>query len=188
VGVVLDELDKQKIADDTLVIFVNDNGGATGHDNAPLRGHKGSTWEGGCRIPFAMRWPAALPKGKAFDHPVMTIDIFPTALAAAGISKTPGKPLDGVNLLPFAKGVNTGRPHQTLFWKNRNAWAVRDGDLKLVNGNQEDRAPELFDLAADPSESKDLAAMMPDKVKQLRTKWDEWNKGNAKPTWGDKGE
>jgi arylsulfatase A-like enzyme len=188
VGVVLDELDRQKIADDTLVIFVNDNGGATGHDNAPLRGHKGSTWEGGCRIPFAIRWPAALPKGQAFDHPVMTIDIVPTALAAACIAKTPGKPLDGVNLLPFATREKTGRPHPALFWKHGNAWAVRDGDSKLVNGSQDVRPPELFDLVADPTESKDLAAMMSDKVKQLRAKWDEWNTGNVKPTWGDKGD
>ncbi|HEX8913683.1 MAG TPA: sulfatase-like hydrolase/transferase, partial [Humisphaera sp.] len=135
VGVVLDALAASGLADNTLVVFLNDNGGPGGHDNAPLRGHKGSTWEGGMRVPFAMRWPGVIPAGKVYDPPVIALDLFPTALAAAGVARPPGKPLDGVDLRPFLTGADAGRPHQTLFWKNGAKWAVRHGDLKLVGGN-----------------------------------------------------
>jgi arylsulfatase A-like enzyme len=188
VGVVLKELDQQKLAENTLVVFVKDNGGAVGHDNTPLRGQKGSTWEGGTRVPFAMRWPAGLPKDKVIEHPVITIDIFPTAMAAAGIEKSPGKPLDGVNLLPFARGEKKERPHASLFWKSGPAWAIRDGDFKLVNGDKKSVEAELFDLANDPTESKNLAKEMVEKTKELRAKWDEWQKLNTKPLWGGEAE
>lgn len=185
VGVVLKELERQQLAENTLVVFVNDNGGATGHDNTPLRGMKGSTWEGGTRIPFAVRWPAAIPKGKVVDHPVMTIDIMPTAMAAAGITTKPAKPLDGVNLLPYAKGEKTDRPHPTLYWKNGSSWAIRDGDMKLLVANRMMKEPELYDLAADPSETKNLAKERGDKVKELQARWDAWQSKNSKPLWRD---
>ena len=118
VGTVLDALDRHGLTENTLVIFLNDNGGATGHDNTPLRGHKGQTWEGGVRVPFAMKWPAVLPKGKVLADPVISLDIMPTALAAAGIASPPGQPLDGVDLVPYASGKTAGRPHEVLYWKS----------------------------------------------------------------------
>lgn len=93
-GIVLYELQKHSLRDNTLIFYVNDNGGVAGHDNTPLRGFKGSTWEGGTRVPFAIQWPAMLPKGKVFDAPVISLDLFPTAMAAAGIKKSSGQPLD----------------------------------------------------------------------------------------------
>jgi arylsulfatase A-like enzyme len=183
VGVVLKELDTQKLAENTLVVFLNDNGGAIGHDNAPLRGLKGSTWEGGTRIPFAMRWPDVIPKGKVFEHPVMTIDIMPTAMAAAGIATNLKTPLDGVDLLPYVKGDKTERPHQTLYWKHGPSWAIRDGDLKLLVADKSMTEPELYDLAADPSEKTNLAKERADKVKQLQAEWDDWQSKNVKPLW-----
>jgi arylsulfatase A-like enzyme len=185
VGVVLKELDQQKLAENTLVVFINDNGGATGHDNTPLRGMKGSTWEGGIRIPFAMRWPKVIPKGKVVEHPVITIDVMPTAMAAAEITKMPAKPLDGVNLLPFATGEKTDRPHPALYWKNGSSWAIRDGDMKLLVANNMMKEPELYDLAADPSETKNLAKERADKVKDLQAKWNDWQSKNVKPLWRD---
>jgi arylsulfatase A-like enzyme len=183
VGVVLDELQRQSLTDNTLVVFVNDNGGPDGHDNAPLRGRKAQTWEGGIRVAFAMQWPAALPKGRVFDAPVIALDIFPTAMAAAGVGKSPGKPLDGVNLIPFLKNGG-GRPHQTLFWKNGSAWAVREGDLKLVVGQAKGpQEPMLFDLARDQAETTDLAASRPDDVRRLNALYQGWKRDFPKPLW-----
>ena len=183
VGEVLDTLEKQGIADNTLVFFLNDNGGAAGHDNAPLRGHKGQTWEGGTRVAFSARWPAVLPKGKVYDDPVITLDIFPTALAAAGITVPPPRPLDGVNLIPYFTDQATGRPHEMLFWKNGPAWAVREGDLKAVF-NRGECQNSLFDLAADPAETHDLAAERPVDVRRLTTAYEAWKRDFPRPTWG----
>jgi arylsulfatase A-like enzyme len=184
VGTVLDELKKQRLFDNTLVIFVNDNGGATGHDNTPLRGRKGSSWEGGIRVPFALQWPAVLPKGKVFDAPVIQLDIFATAIAAAGVAKSPGQPLDGVNLVPFLTGQQAGRPHQTLYWKSGPTWAVRDGDLKLVVGDRAMAKPALFDLSTDIGEQTDLAGQRPDDVKRLQALHSNWNRDFPTPKWG----
>lgn len=183
-GVILDELQKHSLTENTLVVFINDNGGVTGHDNTPLRGNKGSTWEGGMRVPFAMQWPAVLPKGKVFDHPVISLDIFPTALAAAGVEKSPGQPLDGVDLVPFLTGKKEGRPHQTLYWKNGEKWAVRDGDLKLVAGNDKTTsAPGLYDLSSDISESKDLAPARAAEVTRMQKLYEDWNRDFPPTPW-----
>ena len=194
VGVVLDELDRQQLTDNTLVFFINDNGGVTGHDNTPLRGFKGSTWEGGIRVPFAIRWPAEIPKGRVVDDPVISLDIFPTALAAAGVQST-GKPLDGVNLLPFLKGPALERPHQTLYWKNAGKWAVRDGNYKVVMGNTTgqgrkdvQREAALFDLALDPREQNDIASDHPDVVLRLTTMYEAWKKDFPPTPWAEERE
>ena len=198
VGLVLDELQKHSMTDNTLIFFVNDNGGVAGHDNAPLRGYKGSTWEGGTRVPFAIQWPAGLPKGKVIDAPVISLDIFPTAMAAAGVMNSPGQPLDGVNLLPYMRGETKERPHQTLYWKNGTKWAVRDGDLKAVAGNDGGNSGKgkkakkgkpsseilLFDLSKDTSESNNLAASRPDDVTRLEKLYRDWKKDFPAPTWG----
>ena len=183
VGVVLDALRQNGLTEKTLVIFLNDNGGATGHDNAPLRGHKGSCWEGGVRVPFAMQWPGVLPQGKTCDAPVIQLDLFATAMSLAGVDKTPGQPLDGVDLLPFLTGKQAGRPHQTLYWKNGGKWAVRDGDLKLAVP-EDGLAPALYDLAKDVGEGTDLAAQRPDDVKRLRALYDAWAATHKPTPWG----
>lgn len=186
VGTVLDSLKQNGVLDNTLVFFINDNGGATGHNNAPLRGHKSQTWEGGIRIPFAVQWPAAIPAGKSSDSPVIALDIFPTAMAAAGIENSPGKPLDGVDLLPFLTGKSETLPKRTLYWKSGSAWAVRDGDLKLVGGNndQKDAPPALFDLAKDVSESANLANTRPGDVKRLLALYQPWAATHQPTPWG----
>ena len=186
VGVVLDALKKNGVYDNTLVVFTNDNGGATGHDNAPLRGHKSQTYEGGIRVPFAVQWPAGIPAAQTIKTPVITLDIFATALAAAGIDKSPGKPLDGVNLLPLLTGKAKELPPRQLHWKTGSPWAVRDGDMKLVGGNsgQAGNAVALFDLAADPGEARDLAADKPDEVKRLRVLHEAWAATHQPTPWG----
>ncbi len=103
-------------------------------NNAPLRGFKMTTWEGGTRIPFCVQWKGKLPAGKTYDHPVVQLDILPTELAAAGVEVNPEWKLDGVNLLPYLTGEKTEQPHETLYWRYGDQWAVRHGDWKLVAG------------------------------------------------------
>ena len=176
-------LAEHKLAEQTLIVFINDNGGATGNgsDNGPLRGMKGSKWEGGIRVPFMMTWPGRLPKGTTFDAPVISLDILPTALAAAGGTWTGKKPLDGVDLLPYASGRKKGTPHEVLFWRRGVAAACRKGDWKLirVQGNPD----LLFDLAKDPGEKTNLAGKHPDKVKDLKVALAAWETGLAPPRW-----
>lgn len=184
VGEVLGALDENNLTQDTLVAFISDNGGPEGvnaSDNGPLRGVKGNPFEGGMRVPFALRWPAKLPKGETYDKPVIALDLLPTALAAAGLTADPPKPLDGVNLLPYLTGEKSGRPHDTLYWRAGDSKALRDGDLKLVYFQGE--GPMLFDLANDLGEEKDLASSRPDDVKRLGDKLAAWEAEVEQPRW-----
>jgi arylsulfatase A-like enzyme len=191
VGTVLDGLEANGKSNDTLVVFVNDNGGAQGHDNLPLRGQKGSCWEGGYRVPFAMRYPGVIPDGRVLEAPVIALDIFPTMLAAAGIEMSPGQPLanklDGANLLPYASGESDSAPHEVLYWKNGDRWAIRAGNLKLCVPEGKGEQPMLFDLVSDVSEQKDLAAERPDDVARLQKLYDEWKATHEPTSWGSSG-
>jgi arylsulfatase A-like enzyme len=193
VGQVVDAVEKNGQTNNTLVIFHSDNGGPTkgnGSRNTPLRGFKGDTWEGGIRIPFGMKWPGHVPAGKVYDNPVISLDVFPTACAAAGADTPASVKLDGVNLLPFlgASGTSSpseSKPHETLFWRfGMPKWAVRDGDYKLVQMGR-NATPQLFDLSNDVGEQKDLSAEKPEVAKKLRAKFDEWNGQLEAPRWKD---
>ena len=116
--------------ENTLVIFLSDNGGPTRFTtsrNTPLRGLKAQTSEGGTRIPFCMQWKGRIPAGQICDFPIQNLDVLPTAQAAAGSKVDPAWKLDGVDLLPYVTGANKGRPHETLFWRYGPQWAVRKG-------------------------------------------------------------
>ena len=134
------------------------------------------------RVPFCVQWKGKMPAGKTYEHPIIQLDILPTALAAAGVEAEPEWKLDGVNLLPYLTGKNTEQPHETLYWRFGEQWAVRHGDWKLVAGNGGDKVNgELYNLADDISESKNLAADNPDKVDELKALWDTWNAEQAPP-------
>jgi arylsulfatase A-like enzyme len=187
VGRVLDCLKKHRIERDTLLFFINDNGGATNNAsvNTPLRGHKGQTFEGGIRVPFLVQWPGVLPAGKVYGHPVSALDIFPTALHAADRKPSGEERLDGVDLLPYLRGAKTGRPHETLYWRFGEKWAIRVGDWKLLR--QGDDLPMLFHLADDIGEKNDLAAEHPEHVAALEKKYKAWASELAKPRWRKQG-
>lgn len=187
VGRVLAELRKQGLDDRTLVIYLSDNGGPT-QDNAsnndPLRGGKGSPWEGGWRVPFAMQWPAHLPKGMVYDQPVLSLDIFATITALANAPANPERPLDGVNLLPYLTGQKSGAPHDTIYLRmfDKGAFAVRSGDNKLVIPSR-GSAPQIFDVTRDSRESKNLADAKPDVLAELEKKRLDWNKQLVEPVF-----
>jgi arylsulfatase A-like enzyme len=191
VGRVLDKLREHGIEERTLVFFLADNGGPTAQttsSNVPLRGGKGQVYEGGIRIPFLMQWKGRLPAGRVEDRPVVSLDILPTAVAAAGGTIDPAWGLDGVNLLPYLTGANAGRPHEALYWRMGPKHAIRLGDWKLVEERNSAR-PELYNLAEDIGEKVDLAGRMPEKVKELEAAWKAWDAQMEKPrwAWGEKG-
>ncbi len=181
----------------TLITFISDNGGPTmptttvnASSNAPLRGSKRQTLEGGIRVPFIVSWKGHLPAGKVDDRPVIQIDILPTALAAAGIEAKSDAKLDGVNLLPYLKGDKPRAPHDRLYWRFGEQMAIREGNWKLVRYGENTTVdpneswPKLYDLSKDVGEEQDLAAQLPDKVASLESAWQEWNAGNIDPLWG----
>jgi arylsulfatase A-like enzyme len=199
-GRLLQRLDRLGLTDDTLVLFVSDNGGVGGYrssepgarrngitDNAPLRGGQGQLHEGGLRVPCLVRWPGVVPPGRTNDSPVTLADWFPTLLEAAGAAP-PDQPCDGRSLLPLLRDPAAAPVHETLAWhfpgyltsyvRDRGfratpAGALRRGDLKLIEWFEDGRA-ELYDLAADLSETNNLAAARPDLVKQLRAELAAW--------------
>lgn len=189
IGGVLAKLDETGQRENTLVFFVSDNGGpnlkaksgSNFTDNAPLRGAKGDVYEGGMRVPFLVSWPAKIKPG-VYEHPVIALDFLPTSLAAAdSASLTPGN-LDGVNLLPFLSGEKTTAPHDTLFWRTQGPGgnnAVRRGSMKLVRLGKAE--PQLYDLAADIGETKDLAKDKPEVVAELVAAIAEWEKDTIAP-------
>lgn len=196
VGVVRKKLAATGLDKNTFVVFISDNGGPTmpgvtvnGSRNDPLRGSKRTTLEGGIRVPFLVAWPGKIKPG-VYDQTAIQLDLTATALTLAG-AKT--DKLEGVNLLPFLDGEKTGAPHDALYWRFGQQMAIRAGDYKLVrydtNADSAGRkrpvsAAKLYNLAADIHEDKDLAAAMPDKVKELQAKWDAWNQSNVPPLWG----
>ncbi len=190
VGSVLAKLDELKLSDDTILLFLSDNGGPTPKTtsgNKPLHGFKAQMYEGGIRIPFMLQWKGHLPAGKVYESPVISLDILPTALAAAGVSIDPEWKLDGVNLLPYLNGEKPEKPHETLYWRMGDQHAVRHGQWKLVHakGAAND---ELYDLTADLSEAHDCATAQPEKLKELQQLYNAWNAQLAEPRWKGAGE
>jgi arylsulfatase A-like enzyme len=174
VGKVVATLKREGVWENTLLFFISDNGGPLPQtaNNTPLRGGKHSDYEGGIRVPFLVCWPARLKPGEN-QEPVISLDILPTALAAAGVTAPPARPFDGKNILPALLGEAAPSP-RNLFWTSGSEegwWAVRSGDWKLVG---EKARVSLFDLSRDVSEKTDLAGQMPDKVAELTKLHDAW--------------
>jgi arylsulfatase A-like enzyme len=184
IGRVLNQLRGQGLERDTLVFFLSDNGCPvmTGAGtNGPLNGEKCTYYDGGIRVPFLAMWPGRIPGGQVFRHPVVSRDILPTALAAAGVAADSKTPLDGVDLLPFLNGQKPGAPHDMLFWRAGKARAARMGKWKLVEFGE--GYSKLYDLSADLGEKHDVGGKNPGVVKELRDAWNAWAAQMASPRW-----
>ena len=182
VGVLLDLLEDLGLTRRTLVFFLSDNGGpprANASDNSPLRGAKGTVHEGGVRVPFVLSWPGTLPAGELYDFPVSALDIFPTAVATAGLE--PPSDLDGVDLVPFLTGARGGPPHERLFWHSGAGaqYAVRTQDRKLVRVLS--REPEIYAIREDVSEASRLAGEI--RAGDLERAVDAWHAAHPPPAW-----
>jgi arylsulfatase A-like enzyme len=186
VGRVLGALEANGLAEDTLVFFTTDNGGANyvglPELNRPYRGWKMTFFEGGVHAPFFAKWPRRIQAGTSFAEPVAHLDVFATAAAAAGVALPADRAMDGVNLLPFLRGEADGRPHEALFWRSGHYRTVRAGDWKLQLSERPARA-WLFDLAADPTEQVDLALRRPEKLAELRALLARFEAEMVQPAW-----
>ncbi len=186
VGAVLGKVKEMGQEENTLVFFFSDTGGPTQQTtskNGVLRGRKSTTSEGGTRVPFCVQWKGKVPAGKVYDHPIIQLDILPTVIVAAGGMIDPAWKLDGVDLMPYLTGKAEGRPHESLYWRFGEQWAVRKGDWKLVASAVDLNKPRLINLKDDVSEATDLSEKMPDKVKELKADWDKWSAEQMAPRW-----
>jgi arylsulfatase A-like enzyme len=185
VGQLKAELQRQGLADNTLILFTSDNGGAwyVGMPglNRPYRGWKATFFEGGIRSPLFARWPAKIPAGTHVGGVGSHLDLFATIAAAAGAAMPSDRAMDSTNLLP---NLTSGAPiaPRTLFWRSGDYRVVRDGDWKLQVSARPSRV-WLHDLADDPTERRDLSAAMPEKVAELRAKIDAQAVRMPKPLW-----
>ena len=187
VGAVMNQLRKSGLEENTLVFFMSDNGGPTREltsSNLPLRGEKGQMYEGAIRVPYMVQWKGKIPAGEVYHQPVSSFDIYATAVAnSAGV--TVPEQVEGVDLLPFLKGEDQGRPHETLYWRQGGKAAMRHGDWKIVRMGkrlQAGRAKwELYDLSKDVSEQTNLAGVHPEILAELISRWNEMNSEMVDP-------
>ena len=182
VGRLLDSLQKHDLEENTLIFFLSDNGGRTPKrpgehrvaNNAPLRGGKGQLWEGGIRVPFAMRWPAQITAGIVYDKPVISLDILATIISQLGIRQNLKKALDGTDLIPFLTGQRQDAPHDNLFWRHLSkghAAVIRD-DTKYIEDKE---GRQLYDLAKDISESVPINSRKDETLQRLKAAHQDWN-------------
>ena len=182
IGAIVKSLKAHNIFDNTLLVFLTDNGGSSAMHakNTPLRGFKQMDYEGGIHVPFIVSWPAQLQGGQKCDVPLWSIDLFATALDAAGLPMPKDKPLDGKSILPAIRG-ETDQLHDQLYWSSagdKGKWAIRSGNWKLV---AEKERIELFDLEKDPGETTELSASFPKVVIELTDKYNAWLDEMAAP-------
>ena len=174
IGRVLQALDVQGLAGNTIVIFTSDNGGERFSKIWPFSGMKGELLEGGLRVPSIVRWPGRVAAGSVSEQVMISMDWMPTLLAAAGAQADPAYPPDGENLLPTLSGRPVPHPRK-LYWRFKAGGqrAVRDGDWKYLRiaGNE-----FLFDLDKDPRERANLKDRHKDVFERLKNDWEAWDK------------
>lgn len=197
VGTVLDSLDRLKLADNTIVIFYADNGGHGGiTSNAPLRGSKGMLYEGGIRVPMAVRWPGVVKPGSTSDEPVIGIDLYPTLLEATQTKLTAKVKLDGTSLLPLFSDARASFFRPAIYWhfpaylqgytkrhgpfRTTPAGAIRMGDWKLIE-YFEDGALELYNLANDIGEEQNLAKREAKRTAEMHSMMKAWRRATNAP-------
>lgn len=154
VGEIVAAVEAKGIAEHTLIFFFSDNGGTKNGSNAPFRGHKGSVWEGGHRVPCIASWPGTITAGSETAQPCISLDIMPTMLDFAGIRPPATRPLDGKSLRTILAGA--GSTKRILYWQHGNGTAVRRGDWKLVKIGK--KPAELYNLQEDPAETNNVAS------------------------------
>ncbi|MEO0606938.1 MAG: sulfatase [Pseudomonadota bacterium] len=187
VGRVVEKLEAEGLADNTIIIISSDNGGAgyigLPNVNAPFRGWKITLFEGGIRVPMFVKWPQKIAPGTLVDTPVAHIDVLPTLAAAAGADLPTDRIIDGQNLLPAAMGTGSvERPNDAIFWQSGFYHVVRAGDWKLQVNHEQD-AVWLYDLASDPTEQTNLAETRGDKVAELQALLDAHHADSVGPLY-----
>lgn len=184
IGRLLGELQRLGILENTMVIFLSDNGGATytyTTGNGSLRGGKITDFEGGIRVPFFISWPGKIDSGSQFTPPVSAMDIYPTIAAAAGCPLPAARQIDGKDLQVFINNDSI-EPHRELFWQRGNSRAMRSGNWKVI-WNAEFGDTLLFNISDDPDEIHDMFQLKKDHATDLISKHDHWSETLNKPLW-----
>ena len=207
IGKVMAKLEDKGITDNTIIIFMTDNGtpqgqgisgarkdssrergGTTMSSAGKFRGYKGDTYEGGIRVPFCIKWPAKIKAGLKYDHPVSALDLQPTLVKIAGGSAdnpAKGFAYDGVDIIPYILGENGHkRPHETLYFRRDTDYAIRKGDWKLQwNDAHGPLTITLHNIKEDPEERNDLIAQYPELAQQLQDAFDKWDNSLPDNEW-----
>jgi arylsulfatase A-like enzyme len=158
--------------DNTLVLFLSDNGGSGNGGNAPLKGAKSTMWEGGLRVPFIVRWPQQIPAGRTTNEFLTSLEIVPTLLEAMDAEPPAGVKLDGENMLPVLQGSAAAK-RKEMFWQRRSDKAARIDHWKWLDSA---RGKGLFDLSTDLGETHDLSAEQPEIVFMMQERFAAWQK------------
>lgn len=185
IGSIIGHLEKAGLMQNTIVFFLSDNGGATytgATDNAPLKGGKFTNFEGGLNVPFMVRWDGKIEQGSKYGHPVVSMDVFSTALQLAGIAAMKDRPIDGVSLLPVMVDGSTEAIHDKLCWRSGYNKAIRWGDWKLITDRMSGNHA-LYNLKDDKEERHNLYDKQPEVVKQMLSLHAEWESGMMDPKW-----
>ena len=170
IGEILGLVQQLGPSEDTLVMFLSDNGGSGNGGNAPLRGGKGTMYEGGLRVPFIAWWPGKLPPGKVTDEFLTTLELFPTLANVAGAKLEKNHKLDGFNMLPVLRGEKSGLRTE-MFWQRRSEQAARIDNWKWINTPS---GTAIYDLATDLAEANDLSKVKPDIASKIRARFNAW--------------
>ncbi len=170
IGALMESVEKTGQEDNTIFLFMSDNGGSGNGGNAPLRGSKSTMWEGGLRVPFIARWPGKLPAGKVTDEFLTALELVPTLLAATGAKAPEGVKLDGFDMMPILRG-ETKSPRQAMFWQRRGDKAARFENWKWL---ESDKGNGLYDLSHDLGEKHDLTKEKPEIARQMRERFARW--------------
>lgn len=186
VGMLLNKLEELNLEENTLIFFLSDNGGPEQHngsDNGVLREGKGSVYEGGFRVPFAMQWKGKITPG-IYEKSVSSLDIFATISSLSGSPTNPEKPLDGVNLIPFLTGENENSPHDAIYLRQYDSkrFAVRKDDYKLVTLENAD-IKELYNLNKDISEANNIADSNINTLNKIDSLRKAWNNELIRPAF-----
>lgn len=192
VGKMMSAIDHAGIRENTLVVFLSDNGAALarptdfGGVNLPLRSGKGTIFDGGVRVVFGASWPGVIPAGKHYDGIVNSTDLFTTTIELAGAEIPQDRTIDGVNLIPYLTGEKSGNPHQHFFFRrnDRDSWALRSGDFKWVS-DRKSRMPsdgELYKVTEDAAEASDVSTEYPEKKAELIRLYRTLTKGLPDPS------
>jgi arylsulfatase A-like enzyme len=182
VGRIMETLKEEGLEENTLVVFISDNGGPCDQNasvNAPFNGQKGILLEGGIRVPFIMKWKGQLAEGRTYNHPVISLDFAPTFIELAGRKVLEEDNFDGVNLIPYLTNQKDGNPHELLNWRFTISAAILYGNWKLVR--LPDRLPLLYNLAEDVSEQNNVALQNPDRTKAMLKLLGEWDVNQPHP-------
>lgn len=185
VGRLMNYLEQQQMMENTIIVFLSDNGGAVYNgttDNAPFRGGKLTNFEGGIRVPFMVQWKNHIPENTVIHHPVISLDVFATITSVIGLELPNDRKFDGVNLMPYLTGNITTPPHEALYWRSEFNKAIRKGEWKMML-NEHDGSHFLYHMPSDSIERKNLYHQKPEVVKILTEELNKWEDELVAPLW-----